>query len=244
MNAHLYSGTGNLLWVIEDTKLSDANFLQYATVAQQLCDHNRADGVILMHPETHQLWVINQDGSDGGFCGNGLRVAAYHIQETRNVNATRLTMAGRHFEATMTGNEVSVYFEHPESEVKPCKIEGVEAYAVKVPNPHLVFLNPAEDWAIEKQGAEFCKALNTNVEFVYSKEDCFHVDVYERGVGITQACGSGAIAVFQTLQNLKIIESKSHIKMPGGDLTVTQTGDKLCLSGGVLFLESERIECI
>lgn len=238
VKANLYSATGNLLWFIEDNNLSDAKVQDYANAAKRLCQNARADGFMLMDHSTHQLWIINADGSNGSFCGNGLRVAAFYLQETQGFRHAKLMMGHTAIEATMDGALISVYLDVPKAGVR----EGEhQSYNVNVPNPHMVIVNPPKEWSIEKEGGDFCKRYNTNVEFVYPEGTHFSVLVYERGVGITKACGSGAIAVFKVLKELGLIDHRLDIKMIGGDLTVRESGDRLCLSGEVIFLESENI---
>ncbi len=111
------------------------------------------------------------------------------------------------------------------------------AYRLKLPNPHLLILNPPVAWQLEKEAAALCREYDSNVEWIYPEQDHFRVLVYERGVGLTQACGSGAMATFKVLQYLQRVTDCAHIKMLGGDLTVRETGARLCISGKVHLVE-------
>lgn len=242
MQVRLYSATGNRLWVLEDSALTTQNFQDYAPRAQALCRNQRADGVMLLNTFTHELWILNADGSDGGFCGNGVRAAAYHLATTQDLKSVELKMGGHLIQAKINNKLVFLQFADPQAAVEQKIVQGQKAYFLKVPNPHLVFLVPPNTWKIEVEGETFCDEANTNVEFVYPEGNEFHVSVYERGVGVTAACGSGAIAVFKTLQQLKLIADAVRIKMPGGLLTVEAQGNYLIMAGEVNFLEAENIE--
>lgn len=245
MQASLYSATGNVLWVIEEPDLSASNFIEYAEVAQRLCAGRCADGLMLLNSKTCELWIINADGTDGGFCGNGVRAVTYHLARTQAIKSMRLTMGGHDIEAQVSGEQITLRLQNPNSVIESKLLEdSMQGYFIKVPNPHLVILNPPQHWKIAEEGGRLCQRLNTNVEFVYPADELFPVAVYERGVGVTQACGSGCIAVFKILQHLGLIENAIQIKMPGGILSVTQERDLLFFSGAVRFLKIENLSCI
>ena len=232
--AYLYSATGNRLWAFESPNLVQEEVLLYADLAQRLCADHKADGLMLVNPETLELWSVNADGTAGKFCGNGVRAVAFHLQASRGMHHAELTMGGHLFAVEMQQDNVTMTLVNPE--VKISHKEG--GYFLEVPNPHLVFINPPATWTLAKEGAALCQKFNTNVELVYPEGDHVRVLVYERGVGPTQACGSGAIATFKVLQHLGLAQGSACIRMPGGDLTVQVQGDKLSVSGQVEFIET------
>jgi diaminopimelate epimerase len=60
--------------------------------------------------------------------------------------------------------------------------------------------------------------------------------VFERGVGETDACGSGALCIFNYLYKTNKLENNSYVMYPGGDLNLRYENDKLFLSGEVIYL--------
>jgi diaminopimelate epimerase len=232
MEPRLYSATGNILWVMEISHLESVMLADYADVAQTLCQKGGADGVMLLNAERLELWIINSDGSNGGFCGNGVRAVGFYLQETRGLKAVQVSMGGHLIDLTLQGETVCFTLASPQVDIQ----SSPEGYRLAVPNPHLVILNPPETWTLEHEGKSYCKDFNTNVEFVYPEADHIRVLVYERGVGPTAACGSGAIAVFKVLQKLGQIQEVACIRMPGGDLTLRESGDRLSSSGLVKAL--------
>ena len=72
----------------------------------------------------------------------------------------------------------------------------------------------------------------TNVEFVSEKSSLnFRVRVWERGAGITKACGSGAVAVAWALKEANLIEDIVDIDMDGGRIQIKIEGKKLMMRG-------------
>lgn len=239
IEARLYSATGNLLYVIEVPDFTGLQSGVYSKLARDLCEERSADGIMLLDP-TLNARVINSDGSDGEFCGNGLRAIAFHLQQTRGLKEAVLTMATHSIYTTVEKEKISMGLRLGEVTVQPCAIEGTTAYQVAVPNPHLVFFNPPPDWRLEQEGRIFCQRYHSNIEWVYPAERGFKVLVYERGVGPTQACGSGAIAVFKVLQKIDQVDTTVFINMPGGSLTVSEQDDRLSVSGEVSFIKKAR----
>ncbi len=99
-------------------------------------------------------------------------------------------------------------------------------------NPHAVFVTqatfanqvvmdaPLEELArVLKLKDVFPKDVNVSVLQVRSKDEAF-LRVYERGVGETLACGSGACAAFSIAHRMGLLEEKATIRMPGGQVTV------------------------
>ena len=60
--------------------------------------------------------------------------------------------------------------------------------------------------------------------------------VYERGIGETDACGSGALCIFNYLSKTNQIDNNSYVIYPGGDLNLRFENKKLYLSGEVIYL--------
>lgn len=211
-----YNANGNLLWLLEDPSLDDAHFTEYADTAKKSCALT-GDGLLLLNPEEKTLWILNKDGSDGEFCGNGLMGAAFHLYRTQGHTKITLIMAGQAIDAEVNESGVNLIL------------------SSKIPNPHLVFVNPPAAWDLLREGAALCRSKNTNVEFVYPEADGFRALVYERGVGPTGACGSGALAIFNELRRQGLVDDRAIIKMPGGLLTVTALHSKLQLQGIVVL---------
>ncbi|MCX7123160.1 MAG: hypothetical protein NTV32_05770 [Gammaproteobacteria bacterium] len=230
---YLYDANGNILWLTEAIHF---DFEHYSRMAKEICVEE-GDGLLVFNPETHAVRIINQDGTDGEFCGNGLQAAAFHAGQS----SMDLMMGGRLIQTMSEGHRVKILLDANPGLPQRVEWRGVIAYALNMPNPHCVFINPPSEWQLEKEGAACCIEWHTNVEWVRREADFFEVSVYERGAGITAACGSGALAVFTVLHALDQVRDRGKIKMQGGILTVEAIGSKLSLQGHVRLLKSKVI---
>ena len=197
---------------------------------QALCAEHHVDGVLVLHKETIlRITLINADGSDGEFCGNGIRAVAAYWSEQTGQTQFKIKMgphtvpcellSGGTVKTTLTG----LNYLGP----RELCVDGqtLQAHRANVGNPHAVILKAIKpDWLKEHGLAcehAWGEAQRTNVEFVWrTAHNHYQILVHERGVGITQACGSGAMAVMRVLYALGEITSGDDItlSMPGGDV--------------------------
>jgi diaminopimelate epimerase len=105
-------------------------------------------------------------------------------------------------------------------------------------NPHLV-LHVADiaDVDVRRLGAayqaQFPATGGINVEYIVTGERADHIDlvVYERGAGVTQACGSGACAAAVAARHWDLTGDSVTVSMPGGSVEVQLDGDTATLVG-------------
>lgn len=206
----------------------------------------------------------NADGSSAQMCGNGARVFAAHLLDSGLVNSDSFAIATRggvrriRREAQGICVEMGVPdFLDDVLTVVPVggPVEGFSAMGVHIPNPHAV----AWVASLEVVGSLLelpvitplgVFAEGVNIEFVSEvSEDHLRMRVYERGVGETLSCGTGACAaVVATLRRRGCGPEGQRIRMdvPGGELSVTWLRDGAVeLTGPVAFvargtLDSER----
>jgi diaminopimelate epimerase len=115
-------------------------------------------------------------------------------------------------------------------EVAPFNFEGHElsAHLASMGNPHAVIVNadlPKERWfdcGKMLQSAPFAEVDGINVEFMTTSPTLGELDVwvYERGVGPTLACGTGACAAFAVARKLGLVGGKGNVNLPGGSLEI------------------------
>lgn len=165
--------------------------------------------------------VFNADGSEAEQCGNGACALARYWQTTREIGTENFAFhclagtvpvfAGETLQVGL-GKPVVTAKKHPST---------AWAYAVNVGNPHVVL--PVETLSEEGQLEKLAVELNetVNIEFVTVLErHTVKARVFERGVGETQACGSGACAIAAALVTANLCEPVVTIQFPGGDLQV------------------------
>ena len=81
----------------------------------------------------------------------------------------------------------------------------------------------------------FPEGVNVEIYQIVSR-NYIKARVFERGVGETDACGSGALCMFNYLNKTDQIDNNSYVMYPGGDLNLRFENDNLYLSGEVIYL--------
>jgi diaminopimelate epimerase len=248
-----YHGLGND-FVILDRRGSGRDIGPEASV--RLCDRRRgigADGVLVMLPAegaSARMVVHNADGSIAEMCGNGLRCAAKFLLDhapDRPERIAVMTGAGLLWcDASWAGGEVR----EVEISMGPARLvapnlptregpfvrrelpgyPGVVGTAVSMGNPHLVlFDRPLAEAGTLGPKLEHAPGFQdrTNVEFVRQTGEGLEVVVWERGCGLTQACGTGACAsVAAGVHEGRLpADAWVQVKLPGGPLRIRVAKD-------------------
>ena len=214
--------------------LSDAS-----SFARWICDRRAgigADGLILLEPSTVadvRMRIINADGSEAEMCGNGVRCAARWLEEAgegeRVTFETRAGLVRTELRAREPEYLVRVAMGRPR--VVPVIVNGnTEAY-VDLGNPHVVLVRD-DLGAIELEATartlqkdpQFPSGTNVHVVAVRNA-GAVSVRNWERGVGLTQACGTGAVAAAAVAIGRGLSVSPLEVIVPGGRLTVEWDGE-------------------
>jgi diaminopimelate epimerase len=202
-----YAGLGNSFVIVFDDVVD-------ADGARRLCGEAGADGVITANrgADGADLTMVlrNADGSEAEISGNGLACLGRAAVDAGRVAGPAVivdTAAGRR--TVTVGSRVTV--ELGEALVKDA--EGGAVF-VDVGNPHLVF--PTGD--VVELGRQH---LDMNVEVIERRDgDTIAMVVHERGVGLTDACGSGAYASAAAARSWGWVGDVVTVHQPGGDATV------------------------
>lgn len=128
----------------------------------------------------------------------------------------------------------------PSSGWSATAVDPNDQVSVDIGNPHLVAvvdeirsIDMAEVGPIIE--SEFASGMNVHcIEVVAA--DAINLVVWERGVGITQACGSGACAAAWAARQLGLVGDKIAVTMPGGSATVELEGDDIDLTGPATYI--------
>jgi diaminopimelate epimerase len=110
--------------------------------------------------------------------------------------------------------------------------------AVNVGNPHVVFfVEDADAVALDRLGplietdAAFPEGVNVNVASL-AGPDHLRLRVWERGAGLTRACGTGACATAVAAIRKGLVHSPVRVSLPGGDLDIAwQPGGTILMTG-------------
>lgn len=151
-------------------------------------------------------------------------------------------------EPSFNFNEIGVYYEnnaidtYNEENFKGIQINEFTVFPISMGNPHCVcFVDNVDEIDIEKAGKliENYKYFSnkTNVEFVEIKNNStIKVRVWERGVGETLACGTGACSSAVISNLYKSTESEMIVELRGGNLKVKYTEGRVLLQGSAEFV--------
>ncbi|MEZ4228690.1 MAG: diaminopimelate epimerase [Polyangiaceae bacterium] len=235
-----YEGLGND-FIVVDVSSSDA---LGPAEARLLCDRHRGvggDGVLLVAPARSEgalgrMVVLNADGSRPEMCGNGIRCVALHLARRQALRegtirvdtdagllSCDLAFAG--FREATIGVDMGRGVAVGQHEVEFLG-ERLEFSMVSMGNPHaIVFGRDYTLPQIDELGARVCGQIpgGTNVEFARQiAPRSIDLVVFERGVGRTLACGTGACAtaVAAALAGQSPFDAPIEVRLPGGPLEI------------------------
>lgn len=237
-----YEGTGNDFVVVEMTAQPE--------IVPAICDRRTgvgADGVLfLSHIDktnaSARMTVINRDGSRPEMCGNGVRCVARHLVEQHQFPSTLNVVSD-------AGPRGCVYSEgHVTVEMGAARVDDAieisfedatyHLIPVDVGNPHAVAFVNSHDGVValgrflNDDRSAFPNGVN--LEFVIAETDRLNVIVFERGVGLTQACGTGACAVAAAAWKNGVSElARTTVGLPGGDLVIEPRENEILMTGPV-----------
>lgn len=191
-------------------------------------------------------FFFNADGSESAACGNASRCVADLIMAEAKKDACTIETGDRILECKRAGDSSVQVNMGTAKDVRDLELEkdGVsKPVAVDMGNPHLVFfVDDVDTIDIEEIGAYFETHEDfpnrTNVEFV-QLIDKTHLRqrTWERGVGVTQACGSGACAVFVAAQHRGLVNKSVEIMLDGGPLMLEYGEDEnILMTGAVAYV--------
>jgi diaminopimelate epimerase len=237
-----YHGLGN------DFILLDGPANLNAPQIRALCDRHQgigADGILVREPGAsadHRMRLYNADGSAAEISGNGLRCFVLFLRDRGYDVSRELTIetgGGVQRARLLENNTVETTMPLPrfgasgKAETMMLDAQGVRfaVVPVSVGNPHGVIFGPQRDIAFaETYGPALEKhpafSAGANIEFVkvLSSDSCRLV-VWERGAGITLACGSGstATACAGAAVGHFTFDTPIAVHQPGGTLAITVT---------------------
>ena len=237
-------GLGNEFIVIEGQVAGDLSSL-----SRQMCDRRLgvgADGLILLGDcdvANHSMRIINADGSEAMMCGNGLRCVGRLLHERDLLgDGVTVSIGGRVVAVKPAGDDFEVGLGTVEV-LTPVAVNAIDApgfdswfkthgsgesaSCVQVGNAHIVVFGEAIDSVpLESWGPSIVASDATphgcNAHFAHvASRRSIHVRTWERGAGLTSACGSGAAAV--CVAGFISGRSDAHvaISLPGGVLQLT-----------------------
>jgi diaminopimelate epimerase len=245
MNFIKAQGLGNDFVMLIDPEIPDDSL---GTLSQCLSDRRYGvgcDQVIVAFQKNGEFFArfFNPDGSEAESCGNGSRCIAKYLMQQNQRKDIKIKTLGGMLDCNLSDDGM-VTIAMPSPTIEILVLGGVstlghlstpDAVAVNVGNPHLVcFVNDINIASQYGEGLENHPMfpMRTNVNFVkLINDEHIELKVWERGAGITPACGSGACASMVAAFTHKLVKSKVKVTQQGGDLWITYDGNNLLMTG-------------
>ncbi|CAA9516278.1 MAG: Diaminopimelate epimerase [uncultured Sphingomonadaceae bacterium] len=204
-----------------------------------------------------RMRVFNADGSEVGACGNASRCVAAKLGR-----AAVIETGGGLLRTAVDGSDVTVDMGVPrftwdriplayplDTERLPVAWDDlVDCAAVNVGNPHVVFFVPDVD-AVDlarlgpliERDPLFPERVNVNVASI--EDGGLALRVWERGAGLTLACGTGACATAVAAIRRRLAASPVRVNLPGGELHVAwEAGGAVRMTGPATFVFAGRFD--
>jgi diaminopimelate epimerase len=206
--------------------------------------------------------IFNADGSEAKMCGNGIRCVGKYVYDKGIIGKTHLTVETLSGIKTLDlsvedGKVKKVTVDMGKSVVSEpmtltVKGENVRLIPVSMGNPHaVIFVDDAEKAEVAEVGSaiEHDAAFpdGVNVEFVSVMDrNNLRMRVWERGSGITMACGTGACAAVSAAVKVGFCGADENVRvhLDGGTLAISVAQDsQVTMTGGAeMIYEGETVE--
>jgi diaminopimelate epimerase len=215
-----------------------------APTLRLLCDRRLgigADQVLIVSPPKRSgdfnYSIYNADGSRAAHCGNGARCVASFIYDQRlsPKRTLHLEMGENMIETTRHETGMVTVLMGRATFVDDFLYDNVMFMGVEIGNPHAITLEglPEEPFVhISEHLQKDARFSGINVSMMRATDHHnLYVKTFERGVGLTPACGSAATACAFLAMERNLVIAPVTVHMPGGDVTVDWQDNQLTLTG-------------
>jgi len=268
INAYKMDGLGND-FIIIDRRSNPINLTKDKIIELGKRSNIGFDQIIFIEKEKENsfpITIFNSDGGEVSACGNGSRCVAYLLSKNLNVNQIKLKTSNRSLNAKIVGNlmvELEMgkplfnFEDIPLSkkvntadvslDIKGKKFTG--GFCLNVGNPHIVFfVDDCFKYDLKVIGPLienhelFPEKTNVTFAQILDKRNIL-VNVWERGAGLTKACGTAACATAVAGKNNKLVENKVAIKFKEGILNIVlDEKNNIFMSGPVSEIKNIKVE--
>ena len=225
------------------------------------------DQILVIEPSTRPdcdvlYRIYNADGGEVEQCGNGARCIAAYLREQHSFKHSEITaetqkgiiklfneadgnvrvdMGVPDFSPSAIGLDVASRSDEYQLALNS---GNIVFHAVSMGNPHaVILLDSVDDYPVEtnspeiQQSSLFQHSVNVGYMQIVDKNH-IKIRVYERGVGETLACGSGACAAMVTGRQFHGLDDIVDVELLGGTLTISWSGEgqSVSMSGPAAFV--------
>jgi diaminopimelate epimerase len=219
------------------------------------------DQLILLEPSSVadvRMRIWNPDGGEVEACGNATRCVATLLGERATIETKGGLIASSATSDSATldmglprfgWQEIPLAYAM-DTAAMPIAWDRLETpFAVRVGNPHVVFfVEDADAVALDQLGPEiehdplFPERINVNVASIEA-DGAIRLRVWERGAGLTRACGTGACGTAVAAISRKLVSSPVEVRLPGGSLTIAwEPGGSIRMEGPAAHVFTGEIE--
>ncbi len=212
-----------------------------------------------------KITFYNSDGGETGACGNGSRCISYFLMNEKKLNKSKINTKGGILKAKLVlRNDVSINMgvpnfdwekiplikkmDHTKVKIKTKNFGILTGYTLSVGNPHIIFFKNITLDLLKKIGPEieyhkfFPERCNVTFAEVLNKKNIV-VKVWERGAGLTLACGTAACATAVAASKLGLTGKEVNIHFINGTLHIKWAKDKhIIMTGAVSNINNISLE--
>ncbi|MDB3858134.1 diaminopimelate epimerase [Pelagibacteraceae bacterium] len=227
------------------------------------------DQIIFIEKEVDKAFpitIFNSDGSEVSACGNGSRCIAYLLGKDLNTKIVRLKTNNRLLEAKILGDldvelamgkpvfkwdkiPLSKKIDHSDVTLNIDDKIFTNGFSLNVGNPHIIFfVKDCFEYNLKILGPKIENhelfSEKTNVTFAQvDNKNNIKVNVWERGAGLTKACGTAACATAVAATIKKLTENNINIKFKEGNLNIKIDKDlNIFMRGPVSDIRHTKLE--
>jgi diaminopimelate epimerase len=272
INAFRMDGLGNNFIIIDRRKNSiDISKEKILELSSRVSFHRniRFDQLIFIEEEVDKAFpitIFNSDGNETSACGNGSRCVAYLLSKDLNTKKIKLKTSNRYLDANIIGDfYVKLGMGKPVFDwdkiplIKKLDHTNINlniddkifnnGFCLNVGNPHIIFfVKDCFEYNLKILGPKienhelFPEKINVTFAQIDDKNN-ITVNVWERGAGLTKACGTAACATAVASFLKKLTKSDINIKFKKGTLNIKIDQDLgIFMSGPVSDIKHTRLE--
>ena len=243
-----FHGAGNDFVVVDAAALPED--IDRSELAAAICERHTgvgADGLLIAttFPERVGMAIFNADGSEDTMCGNGVRCLIRHLRETHGLppEGTVSTLSGPVRYRMMVNGDVEVDLPEPKwtpsaipatvPTVLGVEVAGVRMDLVNTGSAHAVVhvarLPSRDEIAVLSRPIENDPAFPEKISVMWTRveaRDRVRIAIWERGVGQTLACGTGAVAAVVASARRGLVDGVVDVVSPGGTVRVRWDGEE------------------
>ena len=249
INAFRMNGLGNNFIIVDRRKNSiNISIEKIIELGNRISFHRNIgfDQIIFIEKEINKAFpitIFNSDGSEVSACGNGSRCVAYFLSKDLNTKMIKLKTSNRFLDAKIIGDsDVQLKMGKPLFEwdkiplIKKIEHNNItlniddkiftDGFCLNVGNPHIIFfVKDCFEYDLKILGPKienhelFPEKINVTFAHINDKNN-ITVNVWERGAGLTKACGTAACATAVASSIKKLTKNDINIKFKEGSLNI------------------------